>query len=111
MMLERLDQQHTSTDAPSNGAVSRKADTGADVSPAKDTLWYHALDRLPMGVAILDATGAKTCWVNAALKVLLREGTGATEVTGRAPIEYMPGLQPDDWEDVLASLPETDGSL
>lgn len=75
-----------------------------------DTLWHRALDCLPTGVALLDENGSKTLWMNSALAALLREGTGSTQAIGRAPHEYLPELEAEEWDDALSQISAAKGA-
>ena len=77
------------------------APAGSNAPGHTDILWHSVLERLPTGIAVLDANGAKTLWVNSAMEALLREGTGAMQAVGRAPYEYLPGLAAQEWEETL----------
>jgi PAS domain S-box-containing protein len=75
-----------------------------------DTTWLRVLDHLPHGVAVLDAADGTTLWINSALQTLLEEGTGTTHIVGLAPFEYLPGLQPEEWDEALEALPASNPS-
>src|SRR5258706_16266893 len=104
MMLQPIDSIHSHSRSVDEAAGSPPAaDEGphADAPAPTDPLWQSVLDRLPTGVAVLDAYGANTLWTNSAMETLLREGTGTTQAVGRAPFEYLPGLEADEWEEIL----------
>src|SRR5436309_9219171 len=97
-MLHPIDSKPTPHRSPGPFAAPHNARS----TEHDDPLWQSVLERLPDGVAVLDPSGATTVWINPAMEALLREGTGTTQAVGRAPYEYLPSVEADEWEEFLA---------
>jgi PAS domain S-box-containing protein len=68
-------------------------------------LWQQMLDRLPIGISILDAQTQQTLWINAAMQTQLEAAIGRSSVLGQMPAEYLPELDKNQWDKVLRALP------
>ena len=98
-MLQPIDSKPSYPQTNPSGEGSLEA---REAPANADPIWQAILDRLPNGVAVLDSASARTLWTNSAMDLLLREGTGTTQSRGRAPYEYLPGLEADEWEEILS---------
>jgi len=95
---------------PSNTKRSHSGDSkdaridipgGTSPGSPDQSIWRSVLDALPNGCAVLGATDGKAVWANSALLALLRDGTGTTHIVGRAPNEFLPGLEASEWDEAL----------
>jgi PAS domain S-box-containing protein len=76
-------------------------------APDALTLWRQILESLPLGVGILEAQTGRTLWINTALRKLLEEGVGASEVLTLLPCEYLPGMEKSNWEETIRPLQQS----
>ncbi len=87
-------------DAQSSLASERMRTSSSETNP----LWRQMFERLPLGIAVLDAATQTTLWTNAALESLLEAASGLGKVDGLLPTEYLPGLDKGLWRDTVAGV-------
>ncbi len=79
--------------------------------PEMHPLWQQMLERLPVGIAVLDAHTEQTVWINAAMRAQLEAVIGRSGVLGLTPPDYLPGLETGPWERARQALEQGEASL
>jgi PAS domain S-box-containing protein len=68
--------------------------------------WQQVLEALPLGIALIEHDSGQTLWINRALHGLLEAGTDNGDVIGMSPLEYLPNLDPAEWQESLHFDPD-----
>ncbi|HZP83249.1 MAG TPA: ATP-binding protein [Chthonomonadaceae bacterium] len=98
LATNRIGDQEVEAPQPSLTAPS-------PIAPSNlDPLWQQMLERLPIGIAVLDRRSQQTLWINPALQTLLEGAIGVCAVIGLSPAKYLPGLDAERWQAVLKSV-------